>query len=183
MTLATYQQHMLSLLKSTWSPGPEAEAYFHQLERSENLAMVKEIAVWWRTVLLEQYCPLTSGYLKRIDRYESLVEQFYLQQAVSAFIEKAGDQFLEFIGRQQDLDKIILQLAAFEKALLLTRKGSPEMHEFCWECDPYDVFYYALGGEDQVDLTPNACFRIRIGEKLVNFFEVSKVSQFWNSFI
>ena len=182
MKLATYQQRMLALLKSSWSPGPETEAYFHQLERSENLAIVKEIAVWWRTVLLEQYCPLTSGYLKRIDRYEPLVEQFYLQEAVSAFIEKAGDQFLDFIGLQQDLDEIILQLATFEKALLLTRKGSPERYEFCWECDPYDVFYYALGGEDPVDFRPTASFRISVGEGLSNFFEVSKVAHFRNSF-
>ena len=175
MKLALIQHRIKELLKSEWSPGPEDHPYFYDLKASPNLAILKEVAVWWRAFQLEQSCPLTSGYLKRIQRFDDLVEAFYLHQTVSPFIEEATAQFLSFVPLQNDLPSLAPRLCRFESALIKVGKGDTERYVFHWDQDPYDIFHYALGGEELPAKTAGSSFQTIISRDIANYFRVERM--------
>jgi hypothetical protein len=105
--------------------------------------MVKEIAVWWRAYQIQTYCPMTSQYLKMKAIFDDWVTIFYVQNNISAFIEDAGIQFLDFLSTQTS-DKTLCSLSAFESALLKVKKGSIKSFEIHWFCNPNTLIYQLL---------------------------------------
>jgi len=177
MDLKTYQLRIKQMLKGEWQPAPGKDAYFNELYHSKNLAIVKEIALWWRAFQMEQNCPLASGYLKRCDTFDAAIEAFYARHNVSPYVEKAAGQFLTFLSGWTD-DRATKTLAEFELAYIRAKMGQPGTTTFYWHYNPYELLHYALGGDQLPDRAATALFKCTISKDLKALFVVERQKVF-----
>ena len=83
---------LLALIKGRGAP-PD-DPYLQRVAGSRELAMVREIALWWRTFQLEAQCRFTSRLLKRLGSFQALVAAYFDNNATSPFVEELSLGFL-----------------------------------------------------------------------------------------
>lgn len=144
-SLADYQRSMLHLLKDR--PGPDLQdPHLAVVASSPGLALLKDIAVWWRAFAVDSYCVLTSRLLKKLQIFDQCVEWFYRSQNVSPYNELAGEQFLREMGRRPE--SLVRAVAQFELALHLVKQGDANEHLIRWDCNPGAVFDRLTSADD-----------------------------------
>lgn len=134
--LERQQRSLLALLKKRplQSDGDE---YLGRVAASEELCLLREIAVWWRKLGIERNCPHTTLLLKRIGRFEDAVETFYCQHATSPYAEAMAAQFTELVST--DPDALVCSVARFELAVLRASMGDTCDFVIEWDRDPTAV--------------------------------------------
>jgi len=144
-TLAEYQRHLRDLIKGRSGP-PPGDRHLAEVAQSPGLTLIREIAVWWRTLAVEGYCPWSTRLLKRLGIFQQSVKQFYSEQNVSPYVEKAGEQFLvELSGHAHPL---VTALARFELAILKVKQGDTTEYTVDWDRNPDAVFVSFTTGHD-----------------------------------
>jgi len=176
MNISKFQQHIKYLIKEQGSSDTLSDPYFKKLEQSPELSMVREIAIWWRLYQLENFCPISSRLLKRQGQYEDLVEAYYLNHSVSPFIEQAGLAFLSFTITKFPAT-LIAQIAAFEKALITTRKGSDQSYETIWNVNPYEVLSAILQEETLPKPISKKQYKLTVSIAVENYFKVEIIEK------
>jgi hypothetical protein len=139
-TLEEQQHALLDLIKGRGGEPPD-DPYLAEVVRSPGLAMVREIALWWRALPLTVQCRFTSRLLKRMSRFDEAVAAHFRAHATSNFVEEFSRHFLHMLASQSD--PLLAALAQFEYALMEARDGSSESFEICWDRDP-DAVILAL---------------------------------------
>ena len=174
MDIRTLQTKIRDFLKMPVpSPAPDDPPYIHQLARSEELTLAREIAHWWRAYQIEQFCPLTATWLQLQDQLDEKVTRFYENTNVSAFIEQASADFLDFLPA--DADSITRSIARFEKALIEVRRGEKKEYEIEWNMNPYMVLD-ALLERRKPDLeTGQGRYVTAVSSQNPEFFNVYKI--------
>jgi hypothetical protein len=160
--LERQQRGLLNLIKNRGAP-PE-DAYLRQVANSRELAMVREIAVWWREFQIEDQCYFTSRLLKRRECFEDVVMTYFNNHRTSPFIEELSQDFLNSLRDHPDW--LIRAVSEFELALLKVRTGSAECFEVLWDRYPEKVI---LALEENSRLPPpeiGCLYRMRIGRDL-----------------
>src|SRR5690349_132397 len=115
ISLAEHQAVIRDLIKGRLKNRPD-DPYLTEVAESRGLAMIREIALWWRSFSMESYCVWTSKLLKVRGCFDEYVYQYFSYKNVSPFIETAGEEFLEFVS--EDPDPLISSMARFELALI-----------------------------------------------------------------
>lgn len=138
-TLEIQQRGLLALIKGR-SVSAE-DGYLSQVTGSRELAMVREIALWWRAFQLEVQCPFSSRLLKRLGRFDALVAAYFDNNPTSPFVEELSRDFLALL--EVDEDPLVRNVSLFEYALLEARDGSSRVFEVIWDRHP-DRFFRAL---------------------------------------
>jgi hypothetical protein len=160
--LELQQRGLLNLIKNRAAP-PE-DAYLRRVANSCELAMVREIAVWWRVFQIEDQCRFTSRLLKSCGCFEDVVMTYFDNHRTSPFIEELSRDFLKSLRDHHD--SLIRAVSAFELALLKVRSGSAECFEVVWDRNPQNVML-AL---EESRLLPSpeigSLYRMRIGRDL-----------------
>jgi hypothetical protein len=133
--LEQQQRGLLNLIKGRGAP-PE-DAYLRQVAGSAELAIVREIAVWWRAFQIEDQCHFTSRLLKRRGCFDTAVTTYFNNNATSPFVEELSHDFLSCL-RHHD-DPLVRAVSQFELALLKVRAGSTECVEIHWDRHPNEV--------------------------------------------
>jgi hypothetical protein len=136
-TLAEYQRNLRDLIKGRAGP-PPGDRHLAEVAQSPGLTLIREIAVWWRTLAVEGYCPWSTRLLKRLGIFQQSVQEFYRGQNVSSYVEKAGEQFLlELSGHPHP---VVAALARFELAILKVKQGDTAEYTVEWDRNPDAVF-------------------------------------------
>ncbi|MEO1259758.1 MAG: hypothetical protein AAFZ15_13280 [Bacteroidota bacterium] len=174
MEIATFQQNIKHLLKEGRLTAAANDVYFKKLKDSESLQMVKEIALWWRAYLLENYCPLTAGLLKRDHLYDRAIASFYKHNNVSSFIEEAGQSFLGYMAKGTE-GALVTALASFELALIRVKGGDQNTYSVAWSVNPYDILH-ALFSEGPLPEKDGDTYLTTISRELDGFFAVSVIA-------
>ena len=175
MQLAELQKGLCQMLKETYAPTLADADYFQRIYPSRELALVKEIAVWWRALQILNYCPMTSRYLKMNFIFDDWIKAFYAQNNVSPFIEVAGVHFLNFLSKQTD-DKILRSLSAFEAALLQVKKGSDKQFVTLWHCQPNELMYRLLKDpQAEIEIWDTPQYQTVVSAQCTYLFEVFKI--------
>lgn len=160
--LEIQQRGLLALIKGR--SAPTEDSYFRRVEGSRELAMVREIALWWRAFQLEVKCPFASRFLKRLGRFDALVAAYFDNNATSPFVEELSRDFLALL--RVDEDPLVRDVSLFEYALLEVRAGSSRIFEVLWDRHP-DRFFGALNeGSAIPPAEPGRCYRMRIARNL-----------------
>jgi hypothetical protein len=144
-TLADYQRSLRDLIKGRSGP-PPGESHLAEVAQSPGLSLIREIAVWWRTLAVDSYCPWSTRLLRHLGIFKECVEKFYCGQNVSPYVEKAGEQFLLELSGHPHF--VVSALARFELALLKVRKGDTEEYTVEWDRNPDAVFAWLSSGDD-----------------------------------
>ncbi len=79
--LEAHQRGLLDLIKSRGDPSDDP--YLRRVAGSRELAMIREIAVWWRALQLETQCYFTSRLLKRLGCFDELIVTYFKRNATS----------------------------------------------------------------------------------------------------
>jgi hypothetical protein len=144
-TLADYQRNLRDLIKGRSGP-PPGDRHLAEVAGSPGLTLIREIAVWWRTLAVEGSCPWTTRLLKRLGIFQERVNDFYREQNVSPYVEKAGEQFLLELSAHSH--PVVSALARFELALLKVRQGDTREYVVDWDRNPDAVFASFTTGHD-----------------------------------
>ncbi len=163
--LAEHQRAMLALMKGRPS-GMAADSYYARLEPTKELALLREIAVWWRALTIEGACPSAARLLKRLGRFESCIAQFYEGQNVSPYVERASAQFLRHL--EDDRDPLARAMVAFEQAVARLRGGEPGPFAVEWDRDPESVFAALESGIPLPQAEDGAAYRLRLAEGAID---------------
>ncbi len=136
-SLGLQQRALLALLKKRPLPHEDCDEYLRCVAASDELGLVREIALWWRALGIERNCPLTAKLLRKTGRFEATVENFYCRQATSPYMEEMAVQFLEMVSMESD--PLARTVAAFELAMARVAQGDTREFEIEWDRDPTAV--------------------------------------------
>jgi hypothetical protein len=157
--LELQQRGLLDLVKNRGAT-PD-DPYLRRVADSRGLAMVREIALWWRAFQLEGQCRFTSRLLKRMACFDALIAGYFNNNATSPFIEELSRDFLTSL-RVHD-DGLIRAVSQFEYAFLEVRAGSAGTFEIVWDRHPDLVFLALENGSELPIPEPGSRYRMRIG--------------------
>lgn len=144
MDLAAFQRQLHGLIKSRHGVSAADEPYIRMVAGSTNLKLMQEIILNWRSLILGQYCYLTTALLKRRNLFDEVLRSFISTQSISPFAEALGESFL---GQMSDHeDGLIASVARFELALIRAKKGSTVKQVVDWEYEPYTILDTLLKG-------------------------------------
>ena len=79
-----------------------ADPYLQKVAGSRELAMMREITLWWRAFQLSARCRFTSRLLKRLGLFEAVVADYFSSNATSPFAEELGRDFLVSLWEYPD---------------------------------------------------------------------------------
>ena len=167
--LEIHQRGLLNLIKSR-AVAPN-DPYLRHVANSRELAMLREIALWWRAFQIETRCRFTSRLLKRLDLFRALVEAYFNNSATSPFVEDLSRDFLLSLSHHPA--PLVRSVSQFERAFLETRAGSPEAFEVLWDRNP-DILLRALEESTALpELEPRCVYRMQIARDLPQVFACS----------
>jgi hypothetical protein len=134
--LETYQRGLLELLKQR-GPAP-ADPYLRRVADSRELAMLRDIAMWWRVFQLEVQCHFTARLLRRLGCFDASVLSYFNHNNTSPFVEELSRDFLRSLFTHPE--PLVRATSCFEYALSQVLGGSTEDFEIPWDRNPDSVF-------------------------------------------
>ncbi|MCS3798489.1 hypothetical protein GGD38_003859 [Chitinophagaceae bacterium OAS944] len=165
---------MLGLIKSTYEPCEQDSVYLRELRTSRELCLVKEICIWWRCFQIENYCPLTSEWLKQQNLLEHCIEEYYQNTNVPSYIEQAGIAFLEYI-LSHIADSVAHSIAAFERAMIQVKRGDLREYIISWDYEPYAVLSGILYKTPYDQVNAKGQYKVAVSYNIPGLFNVVKM--------
>ena len=143
--LAEYQRSIRDLLKKR-AISTAHDPHLSEIAQSRELSLLRDIAVWWREMAVNENCAWTTGLLRKCGIFHQTVESFYCSENVSSYVERASEQFLALLSGHGD--PLIASLAQFELAVFRVRQGDPQEYCIVWDRNPDDLFASLKSGGD-----------------------------------
>jgi hypothetical protein len=137
--LELYQRGLLDLVKRRGAA--PSDPYLRRVAGSRELAVLQEIAVWWREFQIQAQCHFTSLLLMRLGCFHEIVTSYFNSNRTSPFIEELSLHFLESLQRHDIL--LIRIVAGLDLAFLEVRAGCTQCFEIVWDRHP-DLLLHAL---------------------------------------
>ncbi|MFZ0518349.1 MAG: hypothetical protein WBG23_11105 [Acidobacteriaceae bacterium] len=162
MTLEAQQRGLLDLIKNRGAS--PADPYLRQVEGSPQLAMVREIALWWRMFALEAQCRFTSRLLQRSGVFQKTVAMYFDNHPTSPFVEELSSDFLHSLRAHPD--PLLRAVSQSERALLQCKAGSNDAVEIIWDRHPDRVFQALEDGSELPPVEAEGIYRLRIDREL-----------------
>ena len=174
MTPLEFQQRgLLDLIKGR-ATTPQ-DPYLRRIEGSRELAMIREIAIWWRTFQLRVQCHFTSRLLERLHCFDTLVAAYFDKNPTSTFVEELSQGFLEVLKGHHD--GLVRAVAQFESAWLLIRTGDTGKFEVLWDRHPDRVFLALENGTELPPAESECAYCIRMAQDLPQMFHCIRESR------
>jgi hypothetical protein len=165
-SLAAPQRGVLALIKNREIK--ERDAWINSIERSPQLEMLREIALWWRCFQLSAQCRFTTLLLRRMGCFEHTVASFFSGQGTSPYIEQLGRSFLVYVKNRSS--GTIYMIAAIELAFDALRSMEIEspIQEIVCDRNPDEVFAALIQGNSLPEADPEFRYRLFVGRELPN---------------
>jgi hypothetical protein len=164
MSLEQLQTSLSALIKSRRISPQENDDYIAKIQSSDNLLLVKKIALWWRKTQIEQYCILTTNLLKEMGTFEIQLSNFFSAKEFSAFREEVGIQFLEYII-SQNIDSLTQSVSEFELAIIKLKLGENVETSIAWEYEPYSVVRRLLQNSQNLQELNSGRYQVTVSFK------------------
>jgi hypothetical protein len=157
---------LLDLIKGR-NPSPD-DPYLRLVAKSRGLAMLREIALWWRAFQVESRCRFTSRLLKRRGIFHSLIEDYFESNPTPPFIEDLSREFLHSL--RAHTDSLVRSVSQFEYGFLEVRAGSAQAFEVFWDRHP-DFVLRAIDDSTEIPGPEiGRIYRMQIDRVLPRFF-------------
>jgi hypothetical protein len=141
MNIAMLQRNLAALLRDEVVLD---DRYLSEVAASTGFAVMRDVIVAWRDLLLRQGCPLTIALLKQRGRYtiDRGEAPAFAEELIAAFLDRFRD----------DRDPLVAAVAHMERALVDAQQGSDTDVAIDWPCDPDIVIARLRRGESVDDL-------------------------------
>jgi hypothetical protein len=157
--LERHQRGVLALIKNRAIT--LNDSYLELVAGSPGLAMLREIAIWWRALQLEAQCRFTSRLLKRLGRFDEMVLAYFNSNPSSPFIEELSRDFLDWLRNNRD--PLIRAVSQFELAFIQARAGASNGFQIVWDRHP-DLVMLALDtGRELPDEDRDYVYHMEVG--------------------
>jgi hypothetical protein len=167
------QEGLLSLIKGRRID--RSDPYLESVAQCRELAMLREIAVWWRKLHVGSQCRFTARLLKRLGIFDTLVSQYFNNNATSPYIEELSLGFLSSLGAHANA--VVRAVSQFEWAFHKVRAGSGDRYEVCWDRHPAK-FLCALAEDGELPaLEDGVLYRMTVGGDIPGLFECVRESE------
>ncbi len=170
LSLEDYQRGMLALIKGR--AVPPGSVYIQQVAASPGLAIVREIALFWRTFEIGIQCRLTWRLLTRLGSGDALVAGYFNHNPTSPFVEQLGLGFLEWLADHDDA--LVRAVAGFELAIMRIKGGMADAAEIRWDRDPERVLHVLQTGGELPHAEDGPDYLLRIGGKQADLITCSR---------
>jgi hypothetical protein len=160
--LERQQRGLLDLVKNRGTV-PD-DGYLRQVAGSRELAMVREIALWWRITQIEGQCPFTARLLRRFDLLEAAIADYFSEHATSSFVEELSRDFL--CAQRTHADPIVRAVSQFEYGLMEAHAGSAETFQVRWDRHPNSVLMALENGTELPPREFGGIYRMRIARDI-----------------
>jgi hypothetical protein len=172
-SLEYHQKGLLNLIKGRGAD--RNDPYLERVAHCREMAMLREIAVWWRKLHVGSQCRFTARLLKRLGIFDTLVLQYFNNNATSPYIEELSLGFLSSLGTHADA--VVRAVSQFEWAFHKLRAGSGDRYEVYWDRHPAK-FLCALAGDGELPgLEDGVFYRMTIGGDIPGLFECVRESE------
>jgi hypothetical protein len=162
--LERQQRGLLDLVKNRGTVADDD--YLRQVAGSRELAMVREIALWWRVTQIEGECPFTARLLRRLDLLEAAIGDYFSENATSSFVEELSRDFLR--AQRTHADPIVRAVSQFEYALMAAKAGSTETFDVRWDRHPNSVLTALENGLEFPPREFGWVYRMRIARDITD---------------
>ena len=135
MTLAFVQRGLREVIRT--GATTTDDEYLRSVAGSDQVELLREIVLWWRTFGVQRGCPLTSRLLNRQARLEEVVSRFVRDNSISPYVEDLAASFVTAV--QADEDPLVAAVASFEAALIRAKRGDRGRYVVEWPLEPYAV--------------------------------------------
>ncbi len=162
LTLEAHQRGLLELVKKRGAS--PVDPYLRQVEGSAQLAIVREIALWWRVFALEAQCRFTSRLLKRFCLFQETVAYYFDHNPTSPFVEELSVEFLDSLRGHPD--PLIRAVSQSERALLQCKAGYGNAAEILWDRHPDQVFQALEDGSELPAGEAGCVYRLKVDREL-----------------
>jgi hypothetical protein len=170
--LRSQQRALLGLIKGRVDGCP-TDPYVAAVARSPELAMLREIAIWWRAYQIQRSCPLSSGLLHRLQEFDHNVEAFFCSRPTSPFVEQLSADFLAYLA--DGSNHLVATVASFEAGLIDAKIGREREHVIEWDRNPDGVLRAIAEGAAIPDPEPGFTYTTRISAALPHLVECTLV--------
>jgi hypothetical protein len=171
MTNLEYQQRgMLNLVKRR--DLPPGDPYLQCVAASPGLAIMRETALFWRAVQLEDQCRFTARLLRRLSWFDALVASYFDSNATSPFVEELSRDFLRSL--QLHDDALVRAMSQFEYAVLEVKSGSTETFEIIWDRHPDLAFQALETGEELPPAEERNVYTMQVGQKFTGLIACTR---------
>ncbi len=169
-TLETYQRGLLDLVKNRKLL--QTDPYLRRVENGPEIAIVREIAIWWRAFQIETQCPLVTRVLKHYGCFNQTVAQYFDSNRTSPFVEELTHHFV--VSLSEHADPFLRSVCQFEHALLRVRSGYGEAKVILFDRNP-DSALWALEKTGRVPPPePGVLYHMTVDRHLPGMFQCTR---------
>lgn len=161
MHLQQLQISLCSIIKSRSNSSINTCEYLQQINTSNNILLIRKVALWWRKFQIENFCRLTSCYLNSHGKFDLEVWNFYRNVNFSPFREVVGFQFLDYLIKENN-DELLKSIAQFERAIIKLKLGEKTQSTIIWNYEPYSVINYLLRGGIDLSKIEKGRFEVKV---------------------
>jgi hypothetical protein len=138
MSLADLQRALARLVRG--EPPLSADPYVAAVAASPQLAVTREVVLWWRAFGVGRTCPLTATLLKRSGAFDAFVGAFVQSVPITPYVEVLGERFLRFVSECSE--PLVAAVARFEAAIVALKRSETVEVRVEWPCDPNAVLLW-----------------------------------------
>ena len=161
---------MLGLFRATYRVSEDDEPYIRRVAQSRDLQEARGNVLMWRVYVLQRTCPLSFALLQRRGLLRQAIESFIAQCNISPFRETQAPAFLELLSGHAD--RLIAQVAQFERALVLVRQGDPSSHTINWSVEPGVVLHSLASDLPLPDELAEGHWHVLVARDLPGWFRI-----------
>lgn len=122
--------------------------------------MMREIALWWRTMQIAAQCPLVTRVLKCQRCFEPTVARYFDGHRTSPFVEELTEGFLSFLC--SNVDSFVRSVARLELALARARAGSEQTTDILFDRNPERAFLELERSGELIPPEAAALYRVKV---------------------
>lgn len=164
MQLQEFQTNVCSLIKSRPVLLNQNDRYLSTIKASQNLLLIRKIALWWRKIQIENSCVLTTNLLKISGRFQAELSNFFSEQKYSAFREEVCIQFLQHLISKK-IDVLTTSVAMFELAIIKLKFGVDIETQIPWQHEPYAVIQGLLKNNLTIENLEEGNYNVAVSYK------------------
>lgn len=138
------------------SSASAADPWVNAVAKSSGLKMIHRIGSWWQRFQLESQCRYTTRLLKRMNCFESYVDDHFRLHPTPPSVEELSCQFLQTV--QHDGDRLLNSVAHFELACFDLINSPSDTRTIIWDRDPSLVLKALQNFSALPEPEPNATY-------------------------
>lgn len=175
LPLKELQHKLFGLIKGSYRPKSDDDAYLRTVYGSENLELLKVIILWSQQSHIERCCFYTSRILIETNQLQTFAAQYFKNNIHSSSADEMAVDFLQWV--MQNAKGLVKLVARFEYGMIQLKKGNAYSDEMIWPSNPSIVLQSLNDGNFSSLFWDSGEYRMTISSKISSQFTVVELQK------